>query len=68
MAARSDGFVNVLRLLSPTRISAEFARYTEQDPLCCPSRTSSVQFDVQTTAAGARVVPTSVSTQPNTEQ
>jgi len=35
----------------------EFARYTEKDPLCCPSSRSTVRFRIDRTNAGAVVVP-----------
>jgi uncharacterized lipoprotein YbaY/heat shock protein HslJ len=46
MDSRADGSLVRVRLVSPTRISAEFARYEESDPLCCPSRTSHVTYEV----------------------
>ncbi len=46
MDSRTDGALNDIRLNSPTRISATFARYNESDPLCCPTRTSHVTYVV----------------------
>ena len=46
MDSRTDGALAFIRLLSPTRISAEFVRYDESDPLCCPTRTSYVTYEV----------------------
>ncbi len=46
MNSRTDGALTNIRLVSPTSISAEFARYKETDPLCCPSRTSHVTYEV----------------------
>ena len=53
MDARTDGSLNDLRLSSATELSAEFARYTSRDALCCPSQTSSVTYAI---GAGARGV------------
>jgi hypothetical protein len=43
-----------------SRLTAEYDRYAATDPLCCPSRTTSVVFDI----AGDRPVlrPESAST------
>ena len=66
MDSRTDGALTDIRFDSPTSISAEFVRYAESDPLCCPSRKSQVTYKVRrddaplvtpvridTTAAGA---------------
>lgn len=46
MKARTDGALTKIWLLSATRITAEFARYKESDPLCCPTQTSHVTYEV----------------------
>ncbi len=55
MDSRSDGSITRVFLLNATRIVAEFARYAANDPLCCPSQTSSVQYSI---TGGARGVVT----------
>ncbi|HMQ03282.1 MAG TPA: YbaY family lipoprotein [Pyrinomonadaceae bacterium] len=52
-AARSDGSLGTAQLTGPQQIWAEFARYSDDDALCCPSRTSTVQYSITT---GARPV------------
>ena len=47
MDSRTDGALTDLRVDSPTSISAEFVRYEESDPLCCPSRKSRVAYEVR---------------------
>ncbi len=47
MDSRADGALSNVNLTSPTRITAEFVRYTESDPLCCPSRISTVVYDLR---------------------
>ena len=47
MDARMDSSLTNIRLISPTAIIGEFARYGEADPLCCPSKTSTVNYDVR---------------------
>jgi heat shock protein HslJ len=45
MDSRSDGSLTDVHVNSATRISADFARYRDADPLCCPSRISSVVYN-----------------------
>jgi uncharacterized lipoprotein YbaY len=59
--ARSDGALGLVRLFGPTELSAEFARYTSSDPLCCPSQTSTVRYSVGS-GARAAVIAEDVST------
>ena len=47
MDSRADGALSNVSFTSPTRITAEFVRYTESDPLCCPSRISTVVYDLR---------------------
>jgi hypothetical protein len=47
MDSRTDGALSTFRLLDASRVQAEFARYTESDPLCCPSRISTVDYSVK---------------------
>ncbi len=61
MASRMDGALTNLRLISPTRITADFARYKEEDALCCPSEMSYVDYEVNRDDAPL-VVPMNVST------
>ncbi len=44
--SRTDGALGRLSLQSGTRLSAEYERYAASDPLCCPSRTTTVLFDI----------------------
>lgn len=60
MNSRTDGALRRAFLQSSSRLTAEYDRYTAADPLCCPSRTTRVEFDL---ASGAPVVrPVSAST------
>lgn len=47
MDSRSDASLMSIYLINSTGIAAEFARYRESDPLCCPSRTTSVNYNVR---------------------
>lgn len=62
--ARADGALGTIRLSNSTELSAEFARYTSRDALCCPSQTSTVRYAL---GSGARaiVVPEDVDTNAN---
>ncbi|OYT69698.1 MAG: hypothetical protein CFK52_13170 [Chloracidobacterium sp. CP2_5A] len=44
MNARADGALVSVKLLSPTRLVAEFDRYAAGDRACCPSRTATVSY------------------------
>jgi heat shock protein HslJ len=46
MDSRADSSLTNIRLDSPTRITADFARYGESDPLCCPSNISTVSYEI----------------------
>jgi heat shock protein HslJ len=46
MYSRTDGSLTQIHLPSATRISAEFVRYKQSDPLCCPSSTSSLTYNL----------------------
>jgi hypothetical protein len=56
MTSRLDGASGDVRMPLP-EIAVEFARYTEKDPLCCPSSRSTVRFRIDRTKVGVVVVP-----------
>jgi len=60
MDSRSDGALRRVSLQGPSRLMAEYDRYAATDPLCCPSRTTIVVFDVPSDGQALR--PVSVST------
>jgi hypothetical protein len=66
MESRSDGALGQVFLQSSSRLTAEYARYSPTDPLCCPSRTTSVEFDIANDAAVLR--PVSASTSPRQQE
>lgn len=47
MNSRTDGSLTRVHLVRSTAITAEFARYRDSDPLCCPSRTSTAEYRVR---------------------
>jgi hypothetical protein len=53
MDSRTDGALSRVFLQSDNRLTAEFDRYTANDPLCCPSAATSVVFEI---ASGAPVL------------
>jgi len=61
MSSRLDGSSGVVRLPLPN-ITAEFARYTTTDPLCCPSSRVTVRYRIDRTAAGPVVLPVEIRT------
>ena len=62
MDSRTDGALGRVFLQSASRLTAEYARYAASDPLCCPTRTTSVVFDLANDPPVAR--PVSASTSP----
>jgi hypothetical protein len=63
MSSRDDGSIGgAIRLAEDDTIAAEFARYAEPDPLCCPSGRVTVRYRIDRKAAPPVVVP--VSAQP----
>jgi hypothetical protein len=46
MESRSDGALSRVVLQGRNRLTAEYVRYTAADPLCCPSKATSVVFEV----------------------
>lgn len=61
MGARSDGSLGQYHLQSSTEMTAEFSRYAESDPLCCPSQKSLVTYSLFR-AGAATVLPQDVDT------
>jgi heat shock protein HslJ len=46
MDSRTDGALTGVFLRSGGQLAAEYVRYSGTDPLCCPSRTTSVAFEL----------------------
>lgn len=46
--ARSDGSIMRINLMNAEELSVEFARYTSNDAMCCPSQTSFVTYKITT--------------------
>jgi LppP/LprE lipoprotein len=46
MDSRSDGALDQVHLQGDGRLTAQYRRYVPTDPLCCPSRTTNVVFDI----------------------
>jgi len=64
MNARSDGGSVTIGFSKPGGITARFNRYTEKDPLCCPSRISEATYEIQQTGGKPAVALISVQTRP----
>lgn len=60
MDSRTDGALARVSLQSGGRLIAEYNRYAATDPLCCPSGTTSVVFDIA--SDGPTLQPVSAST------
>ena len=46
MDSRSDGALRRVWVQSDRRLTAEYDRYAATDPLCCPSRMTTVTFEI----------------------
>ena len=57
MDSRTDGALTEVRVVSPTEIEVVFLRYVDADPLCCPSRLSTVRYRHRTPPEGTRSRP-----------
>jgi hypothetical protein len=62
MTSRTDGAQSRLYLYRAGELAAEFLRYTDADPLCCPSRVTRVEYRVERDARGPVLVPVNAST------
>jgi len=58
MDSRTDGAIGRVIIASDRKLNAEYARYGASDPLCCPSRTTRVAFDIETDPPRVRAVST----------
>jgi hypothetical protein len=65
---RTDGAFAIPMLYNGTTFSVTYQRYTDKDPLCCPSRSSSVTFKVVQQHGVPVLVTVDVSTQKNSTQ
>jgi hypothetical protein len=61
MTSRLDGASGAVRLPLPG-ITAEFARYSSDDPLCCPSAHMTVRYRIDRTNDGPVLVPIEIRT------
>jgi hypothetical protein len=58
MDSRADAVVaGGIRVAADDSVSAEFARYTDKDALCCPSARVRVRYQIDRTGASPVVVP-----------
>jgi LppP/LprE lipoprotein len=64
MDSRTDGALSIVRLFHANEMVGEFTRYTATDPLCCPSRTSTVIYRIDPAPRAPVVTPVTVSTSP----
>jgi heat shock protein HslJ len=62
MDSRSDGAAQLPQLVAAETLTVPFSRYTSRDPLCCPSRLSTVEYRIEATPAGPALKAGSVYT------
>jgi hypothetical protein len=64
MNARGDGSSATVAFPASGKIYAEFARYSERDPLCCASRISEATYEIQDVRGKPVVVLSNIRTRP----
>ena len=64
MGSRVDGALSEASFFGPEALTASYVRYTEQDPLCCPSARSTVSYKIERSPAGPVLVRESTTTEP----
>lgn len=57
MDSRTDGAADNVTLWFKDQLSAEFERYTANDPLCCPSGNTEVSYAIEETEEGPVINP-----------
>jgi len=62
MDSRSDGALTRIFLQGQSRLTADYVRYSGTDPLCCPSRVTTVVFDIPSDVRVVRPVSASTTT------
>jgi hypothetical protein len=65
MSSRLDGSGWLEEKPEARRFKVEFARYTKNDALCCPGRSSTVRYEIRDVRGAPLVVPASVVTKVN---
>lgn len=65
MNSRFDGALGSYDVLRDGAIDAQFSRYADSDPLCCPSRLSSASYRIDRSGSLPVVVLVSTSTRPS---
>ncbi|MCK8496364.1 LppP/LprE family lipoprotein [Myxococcus fulvus] len=64
MSDRFDGALGDVRPVDAKSLSGAVRRYSDEDPLCCPSRQASVDYEIRPGPKGPVVTATSATTQP----
>ena len=64
MNSREDGALVDATMIDSSMFTATFARYKDQDPLCCPGRVSTLEYALISSHAHPLVVPREASTAP----
>ena len=62
MTSRRDGSPGAVRILANDAITAEFLRFRDRDPECCPSSHMAVRFQIDRTSPVPSIAPVDVRT------
>ena len=68
MNSRTDGALSETYLDDSSHLMATFTRYRDQDPLCCPSRITTLEYSLISSHAVPLIVPMQASTNPTGSQ
>lgn len=60
MSSRTDGALGNVRFNAPGQMTAEFVRYTDSDPLCCPSRTGTITYRIDSAGSNSLITPVNI--------
>jgi LppP/LprE lipoprotein len=64
MSSRDDGVGRIEAIVGPDQITASYRRYKPEDPLCCPSGSAQVFFQIERGGVVPLLVPTTPVSQP----
>ena len=68
MNSRTDGALSETYLDGSSHLMATYTRYRDQDPLCCPSRITALEYSLISSHAVPLILPMQASTNPTGSQ
>jgi len=65
MVSRVDGALSRTSFFGPESLTATYVRYSDRDPLCCPSALSTATYKIERTPSGPVLTREATTTEPN---